>query len=114
MPNSISAVLIFVLSCFAAQAQTIKLSFTPESEKFVEATKQYEAIWSAEGRKMIEAMEAVSGLKFLEPEVQAIVFEGPSNSGYKEKPMMLRASYPEDVKKATLVHELGHRMNVQL
>ena len=28
--------------------------------------------------------------------------------------MMLRASYPPDVKKATLVHELGHRMNGQL
>ena len=28
--------------------------------------------------------------------------------------MKMRASYPADVKKATLAHELGHRMNFQL
>ena len=28
--------------------------------------------------------------------------------------MKLRASYPEGVKKATLAHELGHRLNSQL
>jgi hypothetical protein len=114
MLNPIPVVLLFVFSYSAVQAPAIKLTFTPESEKFLEATKQYQAIWSAEGKKMIDAMEAVSGLKFLEPEVAVIVFEGASNSGYKEKPMKLRASYPEDVKKATIIHELGHRMIVQL
>jgi hypothetical protein len=43
-----------------------------------------------------------------------IVFEGASSSGFKEKPMKLRASYPDEVKKATLIHELGHRLNGQL
>jgi hypothetical protein len=43
-----------------------------------------------------------------------IVYEAVSYSGYKDRPMRLRASYPEDVKKATLVHELGHRLNSQL
>jgi hypothetical protein len=114
MLNLISVVLCLALSYFAVQAPTVKLNFTPESEKFTEATKQYQAIWSAEGQKMIDTMESLSGLKFLEPEVQVIVFEGASSSGYKEKPMKLRASYPEDVKKATIVHELGHRMIVQL
>ena len=28
------------------------------------------------------------------------------------RPMMLRASYPEPTKRATLVHELGHRLQV--
>jgi hypothetical protein len=59
-------------------------------------------------------MEQVSGLKFQETDIQVIVYEGVSNSGFKERPMRLRASYPEDVKKATLVHELGHRLNSQL
>ena len=33
-----------------------------------------------------------------------------SFSGYRERPMRLRASYPFDTKRATLVHELGHRL----
>ena len=63
---------------------------------------------------MIETMEQVSGLKFQETDIQVVVYEGVSYSGYKDRPMRLRASYPEDVKKATLVHELGHRLDSQL
>jgi hypothetical protein len=36
--------------------------------------------------------------------------EGVSESGYRDRPMRLRASYPPDTKKATLIHELGHRL----
>ena len=113
----IKAILIIALvsaSSSPAQVQGIKMNFTPESEKFAEATKQYQEIWRNEGGKMIEAMESVSGLKFLETDIPVIVFEGASSSGYGDKPMKLRASYPEEVKKATLIHELGHRLNSQL
>ena len=65
-------------------------------------------------KRMIQAMERVSGLKFAETELKAVIYEGPSNSGFGSNPMNLRASYPMDVKKATLVHELSHRMNAQL
>jgi len=43
-----------------------------------------------------------------------MVLEVASSSGYKEKPMQLRASYPLDTKKATLIHELGHRLKADL
>ena len=46
--------------------------------------------------------------------IKAIVFEGISNSGYKWKPMRMRASYPPDTKRATLVHELAHRLIADL
>jgi len=107
-------ILLISAAYVPAQDSRIRLSFTPESEKFAEATKVYQDIWKAEGRTMIEAMEAVSGLRFLETDIPVIVFEGASSSGFREKPMMLRASYPEDVKKATLIHELGHRLISQL
>jgi len=111
----ITLTILFVCGSYLpAQGPPVSLKFTPESEKFGEATRQYQAIWSAEGKTMIEAREAVSGLKFFETEIDVIVFEGASNSGFKDKPMKLRASYPEDVKKATLIHELGHRLIVQL
>jgi hypothetical protein len=59
-------------------------------------------------------MEAASGLKFEDREVRARILEVSSSSGYKEKPMQLRASYPLDTKKATLIHELGHRLESDL
>src|SRR5262247_1807330 len=95
--------LLMLASNLSFQDPPIKMSFTPESEKFAEATKLYQDLWKAEGSKMIQGMEAVSGLRFLEKEVSAIVFEGASSSGYGDTPMKLRASYPEEVKKATLI-----------
>jgi hypothetical protein len=67
-----------------------------------------------EGSRIVEAMERGSGLTFLENHVNAVVFEGVSQSGGGDRPMYFRASYPADVKKATLVHEHGHRLIAQL
>lgn len=109
------SILTLVLTIIPPASGTkVNISFSPESEKFVEATREYQSIWGSEGSKMIEAMESVSGLKFQETDIKAVVYEGPSNSGFKETPMKLRASYPTDVKKATLIHELGHRLNGQI
>jgi hypothetical protein len=105
----------FVAAAFAltiglsAQKPRVDLRFSPQSDTFAAASKEYQAIWAAEGDKMISAIERVSGLKFRENRVQVTVFEGVSRSGGPGSPMMMRASYPADTKKATLVHELGHR-----
>src|SRR6185295_12070096 len=71
-------------------------------------------IWAREGAKITAAMEAASGLKFEDREVKARVLEVASSSGYGVIPMTLRASYPPDTKKATLIHELGHRLENEL
>jgi hypothetical protein len=94
----------------AEEQRKVVLNFEPESEKFAEAAKEYEAIWASDGARIIQTMEKKSGLKFEESEVQVIVFEGMSSSGFREIPMRMRASYPSDTKKATLIHELGHRL----
>src|SRR5262245_47694115 len=90
------------------------LTFTPEDTKVTDAAGEYRRLWADEGDAIIEGLERASGLKFLERDVKAIIFEGASSSGFGATPMRLRASYPADVKKATLAHELGHRMNTQL
>ena len=90
------------------------MTFTPQDQTFAEAAEAYRALWADEGSKIVEAMEQGSGLTFLEKDVKAVIFEGPSSSGFGDRPMYLRASYPADVKKATLVHELGHRLIAQL
>jgi hypothetical protein len=91
--------------------------FVPESDSFAGAAKEYTAIWQREGSRIVAAMEQISGFRFDSPPyadtaITAIVFEGVSNSGYRDRPMRLRASYPEPTKRATLVHELGHRLQV--
>ncbi len=107
--------LLVLLSTGVADAQRVKINFTPESEKFEAATKEYRVLWQAEGDRMIKALEKVSGLKFKETEFETIVFEGISRSGYPGgSPMKMRASYTADTKKATLIHELGHRHISQL
>jgi len=101
-------------SGLSGQRPAVDIRFSPRSDAFAAATREYEAIWSAEGVRVIEIMERVSRLKFLESGIRAIVFEGVSQSGLGDTPMMLRASYPADTKKATLIHELGHRHLAQL
>ena len=96
----------------AGQAPGVSIQFEPETQSsaFIQAAAAYAALWKAEGAKMLEVMERVTGVTFEEREIKAIVFEGASSSGFGPTPMRLRASYPPDVKKATLIHELLHRM----
>jgi hypothetical protein len=103
-----------ITSISVAQAPALRITFTPESPQFEAAASEYTELWTREGDRIVNAMESVSGLKFDRNEVQAIVFEGTSESGYRERPMRLRASYPPDTKKATLIHELGHRLESHL
>ena len=92
----------------------VSMTFTPQDQTFAEAADAYRRAWVAEGTAIFEAMERVSGLTFLERHVNAVIFEGASRSGVGDAPMYLRASYSADVKKATLVHEHGHRLIAQL
>jgi hypothetical protein len=98
----------------SAQAPKVDITFTPRNETFAKAAEEYRSLWASEGSRMLEAMERVSGLKFPETDIRAEIYEAPSSSGFGSTPMNLRASYSTDVKKATLIHELCHRMNGQL
>ncbi len=90
------------------------MTFIAQSPQFEPAAEIYQRIWIEEGSQIVDAMERATGLRFLETNVRAVIFEGPSHSGRGDEPMYLRASYPADVKKATLVHENGHRLIAQL
>jgi hypothetical protein len=102
--------LFIICAAVPAIAQRVTIKFTPEADKFAAAVTEYQTLWKAEGDKIIAALEKVSGLQFKETEFEAIVFEGVSRSGRPGgSPMKMRASYPPDTKKATLIHEIGHR-----
>ena len=99
-----------------AQKRRVDVTFSPQENTpaFVTAVGEYRGIWAAEGDHIIEGLEKISTLRFPEKHVKAEIYEGPSFSGRGGTPMKLRASYPAEEKKGTLVHEMGHRMNGQL
>ena len=93
----------------------VHLGFQPESAQFAAAAREYQRLWDADHTRIVAVMESISGLRFDSPPyadtlIDAIVFEGVSYSGHREVPMKLRASYAPDTKRATLIHELGHRL----
>ena len=111
--------LIASLAAPSAAQSRVHITFVPQSDSFANAAREYDQLWTAEGERIVKAMEEVSSLafvysRFADTAITAIVFEGVSNSGYRDDPMHLRASYPPDTKKATLVHELGHRLQAGL
>lgn len=85
----------------------LKLKFVPESEEFAAAAKSYTDIWEKDGQRIVKAIETETHLDFKEELIKVKVFEGASQS----HPMKLRASYNDETKKATLVHELLHRIS---
>ena len=88
------AVALLLTVAASSIAQGLRIHFSPESEPFAEAAREYQSLWEAEGSRIVAAMEHVSGLKFPEQEIDAVVYEGISRSGSVGCPMRMRASYP--------------------
>ncbi len=86
------------------------LSFTPVSPEHAEAALEYRRLWQAEGPRIVAAMEAATGLAFPAAPVDVIVSEGRPMASFDGRLIRLRASYSPAYKKATLAHELGHRL----
>jgi hypothetical protein len=110
-----SAARLFALALLLARTDSHasdypQIDFQPESTRFEEATEEYREIWRAEGERISAALEQATGLDMEAGPITAIVFDGRSNSGYGRIPMRMRWSYPPDTKRATLVHELAHRL----
>lgn len=94
-----------------APADSLNVNFTASAETFRSATEEYRDIWAKEGTRIVAAMERATGLRFEHGPIEVSVYEGTSYSGERGgRPMLLRASYPTETKRATLVHELAHRL----
>ena len=70
------------------------------------ASAEYERLWRSDGGRIVAKLVALTGLRFSEGRLDAVVHEGPSRS----HPLRLRASYDRDTKRGTLIHELAHRL----
>jgi hypothetical protein len=86
------------------------VSIAPAGRDFVEGANDYRRIWVAEGDRIVAALERASGLAFPSAPIDVIVSEGRPMTAFDGRSMRLRASYSAEYKKATLVHEMGHRL----
>lgn len=110
MPSRLPALGLAVLLCAAAPP----VSFAPVGPAFAPASDEYRRLWEADGERIVAAMERVAGLPFPGSPIDAIVSEGRPMTAYDGRTVRLRASYSPAYKKATLVHELGHRLALTL
>ncbi len=60
----------------------LEINFLPDSDldDVAEGIKEYEAIWKADGQKIINALENVTGYAFKETFINAIVYGGKETS----------------------------------
>lgn len=88
----------------------MQINFYPESDnpKFEKAAKEYAKIWAEEGERIVKTIEKISGLKFKEKIINAIIYTEISYS----VPLKLQSDISIGHKKGTLVHELCHRLVV--
>lgn len=107
----VSLKILMVLAALSfSQARIPRLDITAEAPRYDDAVREYRRIWDTEGKRIVEAMERATSLRLEAGPIPVVVFEGASSSGFRDIPMKLRASYPEPTKRATLVHELAHRL----
>jgi hypothetical protein len=98
-----------------APATSLDVHVTASAEAFRAATEEYRDIWVKEGSRIVAAMERVTGLRFEPGPIEVSIYEGTSYSGARGgRPMLLRASYPTETKRGTLVHELAHRLAAEV
>jgi hypothetical protein len=90
------------------------VTFVPVAPQFAPASEEYRSVWETDGARIVEALERAAGLPFPPGRIDAIVSEGRPMAAYDGRTVRLRASYSPAYKKATLVHELGHRLALGL
>ncbi len=92
----------------------VEVQFMPVLASHRFSVETYQSIWSRYGARIIASLERRTCLPFIEPRVGALVDDATSHSGGRDHPMRLRATYADETKMSTLVHELGHRHLWQL
>lgn len=98
----------FLWAALAAAAPSVAVF--PASPAFRGAAAEYRSIWASDGARIAATLEAVSGLGFPPARIDLIVSEARPMTAYDGRTIYLRAGYSPFYKRATLVHELGHRL----
>ena len=105
-------IVLLLCACWllGAASTAPPVTFFPTSPRFAPAANEYRQLWESEGPRIVAAMEAATGAAFPETPIDVIVSESAPMTAYDGRSMRLRASYSTAYKRATLVHEMGHRL----
>jgi hypothetical protein len=87
------------------------ITFTPVQPNFAAAADEYRQLWCDEGVRIVQALEEASGQPFPATPIEVFVANVTPMTAYDGRTIWLKASYPAYYKRATLVHELGHRLS---
>lgn len=110
MPSLHANAWLLLVALSASGSDAAEIAFIAEAPDFAIAADEYRTIWLTDGDRIADALARHTGLRLESKPISAIVYEGVSWSGDDVTPMRLRASYTRDTKRATLVHELSHRL----
>ena len=102
--------LLCACSLLGAAPAPPPVTFFPTSPRFAPAADEYRSLWETEAPRIVAAMEEVTGIAFPETPIDVIVSEAAPMTAFDGRSMRLRASYSLAYKRATLVHEMGHRV----
>jgi hypothetical protein len=90
------------------------LAFSTPGERFAAAADDYRQLWQVEGPQIIAAIESVTGLSFPAEPIEVIVRDGPPMTSFDGRTIRLRAGSSPNYRRATFIHELGHRLALTL
>jgi hypothetical protein len=99
---------------FLLSAAAPPVTFTPAEPDLADETEEYRQLWAREGNSMIEALEEAAGVPLPARPLEMIVYDGRPMAPYGTNQIWLNGDYPGFYKRATLVHELGHRLSFSL
>ena len=91
----------------------MKINFYPDydNRELIEACLAYKNLWKVNGKRIVDVIEEVTGLKFIEHEINAIIYNGSAVPF--SNPLRLRnQNTDEQIKIGGLIHELTHRIFV--
>jgi hypothetical protein len=97
-------------SAFLLVAASPPINFNPVGPGFADAAEEYRRLWCEEGPRIVQALEEATGHPFPATPIEVFVANVTPMTTYDGRTMLLKASYPTYYKRATLVHELGHRL----
>jgi hypothetical protein len=102
----------WLLSLFALSSavEGPAVTFNTYDQAYAAAAAEYRQLWCTEGPRIMAAMEQVTGFPYPAGEVEVFVGNVTPMTAFGGKAMSLKAGYPLYYKRATLVHELGHRL----
>lgn len=94
----------------ASAAAAPPLSFVPVQPAFRASADTYQARWEAEGERIVAALESAAGIPFPEEPIEVLIRDGAPMTSFDGRTIRLRAGYSIEAWRATMTHELGHRL----